>query len=113
MHEIGLTQELLARALEQASRRGARRILSVNIRLGAEAGVEADVVTLAFELFQRGTPAEDAQLVIEAIPVVCWCPGCECTFPPADALHVCPRCERPGAVVRRGREFELVSLEVM
>ena len=113
MHEIGLTQEMLSRALDLAARRGAQRIMSVNIRVGAESGVEADVVSLAFELFRCGTVAEDAQIAIEAVPVVCWCPDCDSEFAPADALHVCPRCGRPGAVVRCGREFELVSLEVM
>jgi hydrogenase nickel incorporation protein HypA/HybF len=113
MHEIGLTQELLARAVEQASRRGAQRIVSVNIRVGAESDVAPDVVTLAFELFRRRTLAEDAQIAIETVPVVCWCPDCDREFSGADALHVCPHCALPGAVVRRGREFELVSLEVM
>jgi len=113
MHEIGLMQQALERALNYAAQQGARQIDCVTMRVGAESGVEPEVIAFAFPVLAQGTLAEGARLIIEQVPVVCWCPACGCEFEPADALQACPKCRHPGAVVRRGREFELASLEVL
>jgi hydrogenase nickel incorporation protein HypA/HybF len=112
MHEIGLIQELLATVLEHAARQGAQHIDRVIIRVGAESGVAPEVLSFVFDLLKRDTPAAQASIEIEHVPVVCWCPVCDQEFSPSDALHSCPRCHLPGASVRRGYEFALVALEV-
>jgi hydrogenase nickel incorporation protein HypA/HybF len=112
MHEIGLMQEALERALKYAAQRGAQQIDCVTMRVGAESGVELEVIEFAFPVLAQGTLAEGARLAIEHVPVICWCPACDCEFEPADALHECPKCRHPGAELRRGREFEVASLEI-
>ena len=112
MHEIGLIQDAIEHALKHAEQSGAQRIDSVTIRLGDESGVDPEVIAAVFPMLTQRTLAEQAQLVIERVPVICCCPVCAEEFHPADALHSCPRCRRPGAPVRCGREFALASLEV-
>ena len=65
------------------------------------------------EVATRGTIAEGAELQIKQVPTACFCAACALEFAPADALHECPICHRPGADVRRGREFELASLDIV
>jgi Zn finger protein HypA/HybF involved in hydrogenase expression len=62
MHEIGLMQEALDIALQHAARQGARRIDHLTMRVGDASGVDAESVSLAFEVTTRGTIAEGAQL---------------------------------------------------
>ena len=114
MHEIGLMQQALDRALAHAAGHGARHIHRVTFRIGDESGVVPDVIALAFDVATRGTLAEGAELAIERVPVACYCPACELEFLPAegDLLHGCLHCGRVGATVQHGREFELASLEV-
>ena len=112
MHEIGLMQHALDIALERAVTAGARHVHRVTMRVGVESGVVSDVLAFAFEVATRGTIAEGARLEIEDVPLICFCSLCDREFQPADALHECPGCGRPGALVRRGREFELASLDV-
>jgi hydrogenase nickel incorporation protein HypA/HybF len=112
MHEIGLMQRMVEVALDRAVGAGARQVQRVTVRVGAESGIVPDVILFAFDVATRGTIAEGAELQIEDVPLVCFCPACEWEFAPADALHQCPRCHRLGAEVRRGHEFELASLEI-
>ena len=112
MHEIGLMQRMVEVALERAASAGAQHVQRVMVRVGAESGVVPDVITLAFDVATRGTIAEGAELQIEDVPIACFCASCALDFAPADELHECPRCHRLGAEVRRGREFELASLEI-
>jgi hydrogenase nickel incorporation protein HypA/HybF len=114
MHEIGLMQQALDLALEQATGQGARQVRRVTFRIGAESGVEPEVIALAFDVTTRGTIAEGARLEIEHVPLVCFCATCAQEFQPAagDLLHTCPRCHGTAAQVRRGREFQVVSLDV-
>jgi Zn finger protein HypA/HybF involved in hydrogenase expression len=61
---------------------------------------------------ERSTPAETAEIRIELVAGVCICTYCEQEFAPAGALKTCPHCQPSGALVQRGREFELAMLEV-
>src|SRR5215467_14535132 len=113
MHEIGLMQRMVEVALERATNAGARHVQRVMVRVGAESGIVPDVITFAFDVATRATIAEGAELQIEDVPTACFCAACDLDFAPADALHECPSCHRLGVEVRRGREFELASLEIV
>jgi|HigsolmetaAR202D_1030399.scaffolds.fasta_scaffold38505_1 hydrogenase nickel incorporation protein HypA/HybF len=112
MHEIGLMQQMVKDALDHAMSVGAHHVQRMTVRVGAESGVVPDVIMMAFEVATRDTIAEGAELQIEHVPVVCYCAACDLEFTPADELHECPCCHQIMAEVRRGREFELASLEI-
>jgi hydrogenase nickel incorporation protein HypA/HybF len=112
MHEIGLLQRMVEVALDRAALGGAERIERMTVRIGVESGVEPEVIAFAFDIATRGTIAEGAELDIEEVRPVCFCAACGLEFEPQDALHECPRCHRTGAEIRRGREFQLASLDV-
>jgi hydrogenase nickel incorporation protein HypA/HybF len=114
MHEVGLMQRALDIALEQAVAHGAQRIHRIAFRVGAESGVVPEVIEMAFAIATQGTLAAGAQLAIEHVPLLCFCRVCDQEFQPADGdlLHTCPHCRRLGAEVRRGREFEIASIEL-
>lgn len=112
MHEVGMMQSILERAVERAKAEGASHINGVHMRVGAASGVEPDSLALAFEVAKRGTIAEAAHLQTECVPVVCYCPNCQLEFRPADALYECPECHQPYCEIKQGQEFELDFLDV-
>jgi hydrogenase nickel incorporation protein HypA/HybF len=112
MHEIGLLQNVIGAALKNAVQHGAQRVERITMRIGADSGVDPEVITFAFPMVTRGTIAEGAELALEPVPTRCRCPQCEIEFEPADELYVCPRCERPGAHAVAGREFWLAAIDI-
>lgn len=112
MHEVGLMQEALCIALERADTARAGCIHSLTLRLGRIAGVEIEALRFAFEVLTPGTNAEGAALILEEVPVCCWCAECEQLFQPADYVFRCPACLQISGEVRQGREFDLLAIEV-
>ena len=63
---------------------------------------------MGFAALTQNTLAEGATLVIEPVPVMCFCPACQIEFTPAradDLYYECPQCHAFETQVRQGREF--------
>lgn len=112
MHELSLIAEAVRIAVETAESAKAGRITALRLRVGALSGAVPEALAFAWEAACRGTMAEGADLQIETIPAVCWCPHCETEFEARDFLWECPRCRRVGGDLRRGREVEVAAVEM-
>lgn len=98
-------------AAEEAEKHGGR-IVAVHLKLGPLSGVVARALTSAYELAREGTPLEEAELVIEEVPIVAYCTSCDIEHAP-DAFDLrCPGCGAPSPTIRSGRELEVVALEI-
>ncbi len=111
MHELSIALSILDLAAEEAERR-AVRIAAIHLRLGPLSGVVKEALESAYELAREGTPHAEAKLLIEEIPVTAYCPTCAgertLSFP-----HLsCPECGTPTPEVLKGRELEVIALEV-
>lgn len=73
MHELGITQEIVAIVCEHA--RGAK-VVRVVLEIGKLSAVLPDAVRFCFELCAEGTPAEGAQLDIIEPPGRARCRAC-------------------------------------
>ncbi len=112
MHEVGLMQNILDRAVKRAQQEGAHQIDGLHVRLGADSGVVPDSLEFAFEVVKKGTIAQSARLQTELIPLVCYCANCNLEFEPTDLLYECPECHQSNCEVKQGQEFELAFLDV-
>jgi hydrogenase nickel incorporation protein HypA/HybF len=67
----------------------------------------------AFGLASEGTILEGASLLIEEVPIVAYCPNCLAERA-VNSIQwfVCPVCESPLSEVIRGRELEVIALEI-
>jgi len=113
MHELSLIENVLDLALERAQQHGAERIETITLRIGSLAGVDPDALQFAFEVIKAGSIAEEAELVIEAVPAECFCAECEATFAAADGCCECPACGSISRDLRQGRELQLLSLQLV
>jgi len=87
--------------------------MAVHVRIGAMAGVVKDSLLFAWDLAANGSLAEGAALKIEEVPLVIYCPSCceEKTLSGIPNLH-CPSCGVPAPSIVRGRELQMVAMEV-
>jgi hydrogenase nickel incorporation protein HypA/HybF len=112
MHELSIALGILDVAAEEAGRH-AGRVVAVHLRLGPLSGVVKEALLSAYNLAREGTPLEQAELVVEEVPLVAWCPACAAACPPASAWELrCPACGGPTPEVVSGRELEVAALEI-
>ena len=112
MLELSIALSILDVAEEEARRHGGR-VAAVHLRLGPLSGVVKDALVSAYELAREETPLSGAKLVVEDVPIVAYCATCAAEHSPATILDLtCPTCGRPTPDVVRGRDLEVVALEL-
>lgn len=114
MHELSLAQSIVEVASEAAQAANAARVIAVQLRLGALAGVVKSALLFSWEIATEDTPIAGARLEIEELPVIVYCPTCEqnVTLPHTQNFR-CPTCATPTPHLIQGREFEVKALEIV
>jgi hydrogenase nickel incorporation protein HypA/HybF len=114
MHELSIAVALVDLASTAAGEIGAERVRALHVRIGPLAGVVEEALTFSFELAAAGTPIEGAQLRLEHVPLVAFCPACNEEKTIATPQHLrCPACDTLTPDIRSGRQLELTALEVV
>src|SRR5262245_5753378 len=106
MHELSIARGLADAACEALSRSepSPARVHSVRIRVGALSGVVPESLEFCFGLCIQGTPLAGSRLVIEAQPVVVFCPRCLESRELEDPSRFrCPVCATPTPELIHGR----------
>jgi hydrogenase nickel incorporation protein HypA/HybF len=112
MHELSIAMSILDMAEEECGRRGAE-VEAIHIKLGALSGVLKEALLSAYDLARSETTLPDAQLVVEEVPVIIYCPRCQAprSVPSIQQL-CCSECETPSSQILQGRELQVVALEL-
>ena len=100
-------------AEDSARDAGAERIVGVRLRVGTLSGAVPEAMEFAWDVVRKDTLAEQAWLKIDTVPASCWCERCDAEFPTSDFLVECPECHEMSNDLRRGRELEIASLELI
>ena len=112
MHEIGIMEQTVAIAINNAQQQNATKINKIIMRIGKLSGVVPSALEFAFEVVTKNTIAENASLEIKTIPVSCWCENCQVNFSPPEWFFECPNCHQFSHQILAGKEIELASLEI-
>jgi hydrogenase nickel incorporation protein HypA/HybF len=113
MHELSIALSILEVVEEEAARHGGR-VAAVHLRLGPLSGVVRAALVSAYDLAREDTSLAQAELVIEEVPVAVYCPACDAERAPVSVWELrCAACGAPTPEVVRGRELEVVALEVV
>jgi len=112
MHEMSIVAGVLDIAENEARSAGATVINSVEIEVGALAGVEIDALEFCFEVARKGTLAAEAALVIHQIPGLGHCPDCGQDVAMDYFMAVCSACGEGLLEVRQGQELRVRSLSI-
>lgn len=112
MHELSIAEGVLQVVEAQLTASGATRVHTLTLAVGALSGVVPEALRFAWSAVARGTACEGATLLIEEVPVACYCIACACEFPARAGDYTCPTCAAVSSEVRRGRELQLMRMEV-
>jgi hydrogenase nickel incorporation protein HypA/HybF len=112
MHELSIALAVVDVAVQESARQGGASIVAVHVQIGPLSGVVPEALRSAFELARQKSDVADAKLVIEETPLVVFCPTCDEERELATHQLCCPVCGSPTPNVVRGRELEVVALEI-
>jgi hydrogenase nickel incorporation protein HypA/HybF len=109
MHELGITQEIVAIALDQSKGRNVRRIV---VEIGRLTAVLPDAVRFCFDLCTEGTPAEGAELDIVEVAARGRCRSCTREQAFEQAFGICS-CGSSNLDWIAGEELKVQTVEVI
>jgi hydrogenase nickel incorporation protein HypA/HybF len=113
MHELAVCQQLLLQVDQIAKEQNARLVESITLRIGPLSGVEAHLLTQAFPLAAAGSIAQDAELIIESLPIRVRCQTCGAETDALPNKLVCGACGDYHTQLISGDEMLLASLSLM
>ena len=112
MHELAICQALMQQVEDIAAERNARSVISIVVGMGALSGVEAQLLKNAYPIASAGTLAENAELVIEHLPVRVRCTQCGEESDVAPNKLTCKHCGDWRTTLISGDEMMLMSIEL-
>lgn len=112
MHEIGIMEQTLEIAIKNSQAQNATKIKKITMDIGKISGVISEALEFAFDVVSNNTIAENADLIINDIPVICYCDFCQKNFYPQEWFFECPKCLQFSNNIIQGKEIKLVSVEI-
>jgi len=112
MHELSLTEALIALVEDEARKHGCARVRTVRVEIGAVSAVEPEAMRFCFDAVTRGTLADGAALDIVTVPGRGWCLDCGKEVALTQRLEPCPRCGTGYVRIFAGDDMRLKELEV-
>lgn len=111
MHEMGITQGILAASFEAAEGAGAERITQIHISIGELTEIVDHALQFAFEALTPGTIAEGATLTVTLVGAHSRCNDCGVEYDHDRFQMLCPECGSFDVALLRGRELQIDSIE--
>ena len=112
MHELSICQSLLDQVESIALERNAQYVTLIVVGIGPLSGVESQLLKNAYAFASAGTVAEDAELIIENLPVRVKCNQCGCESDVLPNKLVCKQCGDWRTTLLSGDELMLMSVEL-
>lgn len=115
MHEQSIANNLIDIVLETLIDSGADGARRVVVEVGELSGVDPAALASAWRIARSAEAGvQGAELEIRVVPVTLYCNTCECERP-AQSMRAlrCRVCHAASTTVVRGRELDVLSIEVM
>jgi len=112
MHELSICQQMMIQLKDIALQNQASSIESITLKIGPLSGVEAALLKQAFPYAAAGSVAENAELIIEEVPLVIQCKQCGSKTATAPNKLMCGTCGDYHTQLLSGDEMLLSSVEL-
>jgi len=112
MHELSIISCLFETLLAKAREHKTRKITLVKLKVGKLAGVVPEMLESAFDMYKKGTIAEQAKLLIEEVPLKIRCRACSTQIEKDNYIFVCPACSSTDLEILQGTELFLEKIEL-
>lgn len=113
MHELGVTFHIMEHIEKVAEENQVTKVCKVTLELGEVSTVIESYLQSCWKwaAAKRDLFAE-AELIVETIPAITYCEGCERTYPTVKHGKTCPYCGCGDTYLLRGNEFNIKEIEV-
>lgn len=111
MHEFSIADSLVEQITALAAENQLPAVDRVELEIGELRQVIPDVMQVAFRETAQGTPAANAELVIDEIEARAECRRCSKVFRPTTWDYSCPSCDVSDVQVLQGDALILRSIE--
>ena len=111
MHEMGITQGILAASFDAARGAGADCITEIRVSVGDLTEIQEFALQFAFEALTPGTMAEGAKLLVTHIPATSRCNDCGLEYSHDRFEMLCLECGSFNVTPLTGREMRIDSIE--
>ncbi len=111
MHELAVCQSLMDQVTDIARQRNAQCVTSIIVGIGPLSGVEAQLLKNAYLIASAGTVAENAELVIDCLPIKVRCTQCDTESEVLPNKLTCKQCGDWRTTLISGDEMMLMSVE--
>lgn len=114
MHELPVTKSILAIVLRHAEAQGVKRVVTIQLMVGALSDLEPEWLQTYFDHLSKGTPAEGAKLLVGRSPLTFLCEPCSAEYHATrEELESasCPRCGSREASLVSGTGYRVESME--
>ena len=111
MHELAICQSLMDQIEQIASERNAHSVTSIVVGMGPLSGVEEQLLKNAYPVASAGTIAENAELIIENLPIKVRCNQCGGESEATPNKLTCKQCGDWRTTLISGDELLLVSVQ--
>ena len=112
MHELAICQALISQVEEIAKQNHAISVSSITLGLGQLSGVEEDLLRHAYPVAKAGTLAENAELIIQSIPLRVHCSRCQAESDASPNQLICASCGDWRTDLVAGDELLLLRMEL-
>jgi hydrogenase nickel incorporation protein HypA/HybF len=112
MHELSIIAGLMETVESLAREHKAREVTGIRIRVGALSGVVAELLESAFDMYKKGTIAENAVLEVEKVPFKLRCKACGAENIREDFQYACAACGAADLELLEGTELILERVEL-
>ncbi|MCX8069520.1 MAG: hydrogenase maturation nickel metallochaperone HypA [Thermodesulfovibrionales bacterium] len=113
MHEASIALTLLERVVEECKNNGCSAVKNVKIEVGRASGVLPDALLFVFNAIKSDTIASSATLEIDETILTAKCNNCQKEFTTDESyIFECPFCNSNSFSVLRGRELNIIEIEV-
>ena len=112
MHELEITQHILADSIKEAQRHGASANKEIRLAIGPFSGFVPECIQMYMDVLAEGTIAQGAVIRVREVPLRVLCRDCGQTAQ-IDRAHIeCPYCHGLNLKRLSGNECMIESLEV-
>jgi hydrogenase nickel incorporation protein HypA/HybF len=112
MHELAICQGLMNQLDRIAADNHASHVEKIYLHIGPLSGVEPELLQSAFTLACVNTVAEQAQLIIQSLPVKVYCNRCDSESEVSTNRLVCAQCGNWQTILLSGDELLLQRVEL-
>ena len=112
MHEMSITQDMLAIVLEHAEQNQAVKVGKINLVVGELTGYVEDSVRFYFDFLSKDTIARDAVLEFTTVTARGKCRKCSTIFNITESDWTCSSCRSKELDIIEGKDLFVESIEI-